>query len=152
MATFTMFGKFGANILGGEAEGDALTIDYLTDAMKHTLHSAVTSFDVDADEVLGDVLNELTTSGGYTAGGYTLLTKTATYSATGNKTVFDCADPTWTGSGGGFTARGGLVYRDGTTDPLVGYLDFGSDQVIAASDVLTINIDATNGLFYVTAT
>lgn len=152
MAQFLMFGKLGANAFGGEVETDALTIDYLTDTIKAALLTSTASIDVDADEVFGDLLNEVANGNGYTSSGATLGSKTVTYNATGNKTVFDCADPSWTGSGAGFTARDAVAYRDGTTDPLIGHLDFGADQVLAASDTLTINIDAVNGLYYVVAT
>jgi len=151
MATLTMFGKIGANIFGGETAGESETVDYLSDTIKVSLHTATSSFDVDADEVFADVGNEVANGNGYTSGGATLGSKTLTYNATGNKTVMDAADPSWTASGAGFAANSAVFY-DSTTDNLIGYLDFGSTITLASGDILTINIDATNGVFYVTAT
>lgn len=151
MATLTMFGKIGANIFGGETAGESETVDYLSDTIKVSLHTSTATFDVDADEVFADVGNEVGSGNGYTSGGATLGSKTLTYNATGNKTVMDAADPTWTASSSGFSANSAVFY-DSTTDNLIGYLDFGSTITLAAGDTLTINIDATNGVFYVTAT
>lgn len=151
MAQAQFFGKIGANLWGGEAEGDALTIDYLTDTIKWSLHTAITSFAVDTDEVWGDVIDEVANGNGYTTGGTTVGTKTVSYNATGNVTTLDHADPSWTATGAGFSARAGVAYRDGTTDPLIQYLDHGSTITLTSGDTLTINIDGTNGLLTVTA-
>lgn len=152
--TMTMYGKVGANIFGGETAGESVAIDYLSDTMK--IAAATTSYtpDPDTHEFFSDITNELATALGYTAGGYTLLSKTTTYSASGNKTVHDCADPTWTASGGSLVFRYLIAYKStGTaaTSPLVGYNDM-TTQTITDGNAVTENIDATNGLFYVTAT
>jgi hypothetical protein len=152
MATEVMFGKLGANAFGGEVAGDAFMIDYLSDTIKHALLTGTASIDVDADEVFTEIANEVANGNGYTSGGLTATGKTTTYNATGNKTVHDCDDPAWTGSGAGFTARDKTSYRDGATDPLISHLDFGADQTVGVGDTLTIQIDATTGLFFVTAT
>lgn len=154
MATLTMYGKLGANIFGGEAGGDSFAIDYLTDTIKVSLHTTTYTPDADADEVFSSATNELSTANGYTAGGYTLASKTATYSAGSNKTVFDAADPTWTASGGSLVFRYAVFYKDtgsAATSPLIGYLDFGT-QTITDGNTVNIVLDATNGVFYATAT
>lgn len=152
MATLLLFGKVGSNIFGGETEGESEKIDWLTDTIATTLHTATTSFDVDADEAFADVGDEVANGNGYTATtGYPLVNKTLTYNATGNKTVMDnTVDPTWTASGAGFAANS-AVFRDSTSDNLIGYLPFGSTITLAASDTLTINLDATSGVWYATA-
>jgi hypothetical protein len=150
MATLQFFGKFGSNIFGGETAGEAEAVDFLSDTLKVSLHTSAASFAYDTDEIFSDVANEVANGNGYTSGGATLGTKTVTYSGTGNTTVLDCADPTWTASGAGFAASDAVFY-DTTPDLLIGTLAFGSTITLAASDTLTINIDATNGLFYVTA-
>jgi hypothetical protein len=148
-----LFGKVGSNIFGGETAGESETIDFLSDTIATTLHTATTSFDVDADEAFADVGDEVANGNGYTATtGYPLANKTLTYNASGNKTVMDnTVDPTWTASGAGFAANS-AVWRDSTSDNLIGYLPFGSTVTLASGDTLTINLDATNGLWYVTAT
>ncbi len=150
MATLALFGKLGANIFGGETAGESEAVDFLSNTIKVSLHTSSATFDVDADEAFANIGNEVASGNGYTSGGYTLLSKGVTYNASGNKTVFSCADPTWTASGAGFAASCAVFY-DSTSDNLIGWLDFGSTISLAASDTLTINIDATNGLFYVTA-
>lgn len=125
-------------------------MDWLSDVLKVSLHTAATSFAFDTDEIFADVGNEVANGNGYTSGGYTLLSPTVTYNATGNDTVLDAADPTWTASGAGFAASDAVFY-DTTPDLLIGALAFGSTITLAASDTLTINIDATNGVFHVTA-
>ena len=125
-------------------------MDWDSDTNKVQLHTSSASFAVDTDEAVADVANEVANGNGYTTGGYTLLSPTVTYTASGNVTVLDAADPTWTASGAGFSASD-AIFLDTTSDNLIGWLAFGSTITLAASDTLTINIDATNGVFYVTA-
>lgn len=150
MATLSLFGKVGSNIFGGETAGESEKIDWLSDTHKVQLHTSTASFDLDADEAVADVSNEVANGNGYTTGGATLGSLTLTYNASGNKTVMDAADPTWTASSSGFAANS-AVFLDTTSDNLIGWLDFGSTTTLAAGDTLTINIDATNGVWYVTA-
>lgn len=150
MATLQFFGKFGANIFGGETAGESEVVDYLSDTIKVSLHTSAASFAYDTDEAFADVANEVGSGNGYTSGGATLGSKTVTYSGTGNTTVLDAADPSWTASSSGFSASDAVFY-DSTSDNLIGTLAFGSTITLAASDTLTVNLDAVNGLFYVTA-
>jgi len=150
VATLAFFGKIGSNIFGGETAGESEKVDWLSDTLKVLLHTTSASFAVDTDEVAADVTGEVANGNGYTTGGYTLLSPTVTYSAAGNTTVLDAADPTWTASGAGFAASD-ATFQDTTSDNLIGWLAFGSTITLAASDTLTINVDATNGVFYVTA-
>lgn len=152
--TMTMYGKIGANIFGGEVAGDTFAIDYLSDTMKVALATTTYTPDPDTHETFADVTNELTTANGYTAGGATLGSKTTTYNATGNKTVHDAADTAWTASGGSLVFRYAVLYKStgtASTSPLIGYLDL-TTQTITDGNTVTIVWDATNGVFYVTAT
>ena len=153
MATGVMFGKFGANILGGETGAETKALDWISDTSKVSLHTSAASFDVDADEIFTDVANEVASGNGYTTGGYTLASQTVTYNATGNITACDAADPTWTASGAGFSASHAVFTGDTAVDSLlIEYLAFDAGTItLASGDTLTINIDATNGVFYVTA-
>lgn len=150
MATLQFFGKIGANVFGGETGAESEKVDWITDTIKWSLHTSAASFAYDTDEVFSDVANEVGSGNGYTSGGYTLLSPTVTYSAGGNTTALDAADPTWTATSAGFAASDSVV-TDTTSDNLIGTLAFGSTITLAAGDTLTINIDATNGVFYVTA-
>lgn len=151
MAVLQFFGKFGANVFGGETGGETEAVDWITDVEKVSLHTAATSFAFDTDEIFTDVGNEVANGNGYAGpGGYTLASKTVTYSAGSNATVLDAADPTWTASGAGFAASD-AIFHDTTPDLLIGALAFGSTITLAASDTLTINLDAVNGVLYVTA-
>jgi len=150
MATLAFFGKIGCNIFGGETGAESEKVDWISDTIKWQLHTTSASFAVDTDEATADITGEVANGNGYTTGGYTQLSPTVTYTASGNITVLDCADPTWTATGAGFAASDSTVI-DTTSDNLIGWLAFGSTITLAASDTLTINVDATNGVFYVTA-
>lgn len=151
MATGLLFGKLGANVFGGETGAEAEKVDWASDTIKCQLHTSAASFDVDADEVTADVINEVANGNGYTTGGFSHTTSNPSYNATGNKTVLDLNDPTWTASGAGFAASHS-VWIDTTSDNLMEYLAFDAGTItLASGDTLTINIDATNGLLYVTA-
>ena len=149
MATFQLYGKFGANVLGGEAGADAFQMDYLSDTIKATLHTSTYTPNIDTDEVKADATNELTTANGYTAGGQALTTKTVSYNATGNVTTFSADDFSWTASGGSLVFRY-VVFWDDTiaSDPLIGYIDAGA-QTVADGNTFTVDITAA-GLFTAT--
>lgn len=95
-------------------------------------------------------ITEIANGNGYTTGGATLATKTATYDAGTNTIKFSCDNPSWAAITASFTYA--IVYvqigADLTTpadDVLLGYIDFASTQ--APSGVAyTINV-ATAGLF-----
>ena len=92
---------------------------------------------------------ELSTSGGYTAGGVNCTITSATATAGTYKLVLAApASPTWTASGGGFTFRYVILYNL-TQTQCIGYWDRGSATVMAAGDTYTPTLDATNGTFTV---
>ena len=75
--------------------------------------------------------NEVTGTG-YTAGGQT-LTISAVPTSSGTTAYLDFSDVTWTSST--ITARGALIYlANGTTNPSVAVLDFGSDKTSTSGD------------------
>ena len=91
---------------------------------------------------------DLATSGGYTAGGNNVTTTSSSESAGTYKLVL--ADPTvWTGSSGGFTFRYALLVNK-TNNIVVGYWDYGSSQAVAAGETVTVDLDASNGVFQIT--
>ena len=92
-----------------------------------------------------------TTSGevvgtGYTAGGNTLVVSQVPTS-TGTTAFLDFADSTWANAT--ITARGALIYlANGTTNPAVCVLDFGSDKTSTNGDFTVIfpAADASNAI------
>ena len=114
-------------------------VDFDTDTIKVALLSSSYTPDQDAHDYLNDVSTYEVTGTGYTAGGNTLGSKTATYDSANNVVILDAADTTWSSST--ITARYAVVYGStgtSSTSPLIGYVDFGSDQ------------SSTNGNFTIT--
>ncbi len=142
---------YGNALLGQFSATAARRVDWVTDAIKQTLHTATYAPNQDTHTFYSDLTNELTTAGGYTAGGVALGTKSVSYDATSNETRLIAANAAWTSAT--FTARFSATYSDtagaGTTDPLLGYVNFGADQSVSAG-TFTIQWDAT-GVLKITA-
>lgn len=115
-------------------------IDWDSDTIKVALLTSSYTPNQDTHDYYDDVVGNQVTGTGYTAGGITLSSKTSTYDGTNNVLVLDAADVTWSSST--ITARYAVVYNDtpatNATKPLIGYVDFGSDQ------------SSTNGNFTIT--
>lgn len=144
--THKLFGKFPQNLGGGDAGGDG-PMDLLSDTIKHTLHTSTYTPNQSTNETKTDATNELSTAGGYTAGGNTLGTKT--YAASSLVTTFDAADSAWTATS--ITHRIGVIWDDTPTtpaDPLISYIDNGGDVTTSSSD-LTYQWNAS-GIFTLT--
>jgi len=79
---------------------------------------------------------------GYSAGGATLtISQVPTTGSTGTISYYSFDNVTWTGS---FTARGALIYKyDGSTNPAMLVLDFGSDKTSTSTFTVTFP-SATN--------
>lgn len=93
---------------------------------------------------------DLATGGGYTQGGANVSTTSS--GMNGSDFVLVLADPAvWTGSGGGFTFRYALLVNK-TLNVIPGYWDYGSSQVVAAGETVTVDLDqtATVGVFKIT--
>jgi len=114
-------------------------VDFDSDTIKVALLSSSYTPDQDAHDYFNDVSTYEVTGTGYTSGGATLASKTATYDSATNVIVLDAADVTWSSST--ITARYAVVYDStgtASTSALIGYVDFGSDQ------------SSTNGNFTIT--
>lgn len=108
-------------------------------ALAATVNAADTSF------VSGTT--DLATGGGYTAGGNTATTSTSAQSAGTYKLVL--SSPTaWTATGGGFTFRYAILYNSTSGVPY-GYWDYGSSQVVASGETVTVTLDGSAGVFTV---
>lgn len=100
---------------------------------------------LDATTTAYTTSNEVTGTG-YTAGGNT-LTVSQVPTSTGTTAFLDFADSTW--SAATITARGALIYlANGTTNPAVCVLDFGSDKTSTNGDFTVIfpAADASNAI------
>jgi hypothetical protein len=119
-------------------------VDWDTDTIKVALLTNSYTPDQDAHNYFDDVSTYEVTGTGYTAGGATLSNKTNTYSSATNVIVLDADDVTWSSST--ITARYAVVYdaspATNATKPLIGYVDFGSDQS-SSNGNFTITWDAT---------
>lgn len=121
--TGKLFGKVFAALWNKE-------IDWDTDTIKVMLTTSTYTPDQDAHDYKDDVTNEVSGTG-YSAGGATLASKTATYTGATNKFVLDAADVQWASST--ITARNAVVYDDSpataATKPLICYQASDADIV-----------------------
>lgn len=86
-------------------------------------------------------ISELSTAGGYTAGGIDIQNDCTSSTGTATMTAVDCV---WTGSGSGFTGRYFvLVSGTGGSAPLLGYYDYGSSQLTGAGETMTLDFGAS---------
>lgn len=114
-------------------------VDFDSDTIKVALLTSSYTPSQDTHDYFNDVSTYEVSGTGYTAGGNTLASKTATYDSGTNVIVLDAADTTWASST--ITARYAVIYDStgtASTSALIGYVDFGSDQ------------SSTNGNFTIT--
>lgn len=143
---------FTANVYGN-ALGHAFNklIDWDTDVIKLALCTSLYVPNQDTNSFFSNVTNELATGGGYTAGGFTLASKTATYDAASNTLVLDAADLSVANTT--LTWRVAVIY-DATpataiTQPLIGY--FVSDVDITSTGGTTSIAFSTSGVVRISA-
>lgn len=92
-------------------------------------------------------ITEVANGNGYTTGGNAATVSSSAASAGTYKLVL--ADPSvWTASGAGFSFQYAVLV-DTTAGVNVGYWDYGSSQAVAAGETVTVDLDATNGVFTV---
>jgi hypothetical protein len=132
-----LYGQFLSQALNKE-------IDFDTDTIKVALLTNAYTPDQDAHNYYDDVVANEVSGTGYTAGGSTLANKTNSYNSATNVIVLDADDVTWSSST--ITARYAVIYdatpATNATRPLIGYVDFGSDQS-SSNGNFTITWDAT---------
>ena len=92
-------------------------------------------------------ITEVANGNGYTTGGNTATTSSATQSGGTYKLVLG-SPATWTASGAGFSFQYAVLV-DSTTSTNVGYWDYGSSQAVASGETVTVTLDGTNGVFQV---
>ena len=82
---------------------------------------------------------------GYTAGGNTITTSSATTTSGTFKLVL--ADTTFTATAGGIGPfRYAIVYNSSASNKSVGYWDYGSSVTLADTETFTVDFDGTNGV------
>lgn len=122
-------------------------IDLDTDTIKVALLSSAFTPNQDTQDYFDDVSTNEVTGTGYTSGGATLSGKSVSYNSSTNEFTFDADDVTWASST--ITARYAVIYdaspATNATRPLIGYVDFTSDQS-STNGNFTITWDAT-GIF-----
>ena len=136
-------GLYGITFLNALKDDLAIDLDDTTaDRFKVMLVTSSYTPDFGAHDFYADVTNEVAAGGGYSTGGKSLASVTLTQS--GGTITWDADDVTWTSST--ITARGAVVYDDSlASDPLIAYIDFGSDKSSSAGDfVLSFN---ASGIF-----
>lgn len=141
MATFNKYNQFAQDLASGVHQFQTGTTHVLKVALTNTAPNAST-------HTVRSNISELTTSGGYTSGGISVGTITGSQTG-GTFKLTGGTDPSWTGSGGGFTARYAVLYNDTPTspaDPLIGWWDYGSSVTVAAGETLTVDLDQVNGI------
>lgn len=110
-------------------------IDFSANTMKISLHTSSYTPSIDNHDFWDDVsATEVSASGTYSSGGFTLASLSVTQDNTDDEGVFDAADPTATSTT--ITARYAILYKStgtASTSPLVCYWDFGAD-VTSQSD------------------
>lgn len=144
MATTKTYGSLIAKAFNKE-------VDFDTDTIKVALVSSSYTPNQDTHDYWDDVATNEVSGTGYTTGGATLANKSVTYTSGTNVTKFDADDVSWTSST--ITARYAVIYdaspATNATKPLIGYVDFGSDQS-SSSGTFSIVWDSA-GIFTTTA-
>ena len=115
-----------------------------TDTWKVALAATVNA----ADTTFTPGTTDLATANGYTAGGNAVTVTSAAQTAGTFKLVLT-SPAAWTATGAGFTFRYAILW-DSTTNTPVAYWDYGSSQAVAATETVTVTLDATNGVFQAT--
>ena len=120
--TQTATNKFKTGLMDG-------TFNFNTDTFKIALYDAYATLDANTDAYTSS--HEVVASG-YSGGGQTLtVSVTPTTGNSGNVAYISFSDVSWAGA---ITARGALIYKyNGTTNPTVCVLDFGSDKTSIVS-------------------
>jgi hypothetical protein len=119
-------------------------VDFDTATLKTILVSAVPSeSNLDTWEVLGDVTTQITGTG-YTAGGVAQAYTLDAFDTTNNRQPITLTNlaPGWTSAT--ISAVGAIVYIDGATDYLIGFVDFGGTVSVTGG---SFNITYTSPLY-----
>ena len=137
-------GLYGITFLN--ALKNTLALDLDSDTIKIMLVTSSYTPDFGAHDFKADVTNEVSGTG-YTSGGNTLSSLALTQ--TSGTIKFDAADTSWS-SATITNARGAVIDDSLTDDPLIAYIDFGSD-FSSSNGTFTIAFNA-GGIFTIDLT
>lgn len=116
-------------------------IDFVSDTFKIILMASGFSFNKDTHHEYADVIaSELATANGYVQGNKVLTGIAMLEDDTDDRCEITWSNASWTATGGAIgPARGAIIYDDTVADdPIVGYIDFGSDYTQAEGGTATI--------------
>lgn len=109
------------------------TIDWDSDTVVATLHTSTYTPNLDTHQFQSSLTNELSTGGGYTAGGLTVAGRSMTYTAANswgtsraNSTAYNVDDVVRPATGNGFLYRCAVAGTSGGTVPTYGTVLGGS--------------------------
>lgn len=139
MASYNKFDQFTKDLIDGAHDFDA-----------HVFKVMLTNTAPIASNTVKANLTEIAAGNGYTAGGTASTMTTSTAAGVAKLTGLDVV---FTASGGSIgPARYAVLYNDTQTTPakpLIAWWDYGSSITLAATETLTVDFDATNGIFTV---
>ncbi len=119
-------------------------IDFIADSIDAQLHLNAYTPNQDTHDYQDDLTDEVASANGYVTGGDTPGTPDNSNAL--NVVKWDTADPQWTATGAGFTARR-IVLLDSTpgtagTNPLILWSDFGTDETASGGGTFTYAVNA----------
>ena len=125
---------FGTTVVRGASTADTFKIALYT-----------SSASLDATTTAYSVMNEVPSTGNYSAGGNT-LTVSQVPTSTGTTAFLDFADTTW--SSATITANGALIYNSSQSDKAVAVLAFGGDKTSTNGDFTIVfpTADSSNAI------
>lgn len=137
MASFTKYNTFADELSKG---GHNLQTAVFKVALTNTAPTAAT------DTVWNTTVAPApAAANGYTAGGNTITTSSASTTSGTFKLVL--ADSVFTAAGGSIgPVRYAIIYNSSASNKVVGYYDYGSSITLADTETLTVDFDATNGV------
>ena len=147
MASANWYGKA---LSGQYSTTAARRVDWTGDTIKVALCTSSYTPDQDTHEFFSDVTNQVTGTG-YSAGGATLGSKSVNYDSASNTTSLRAGQSSWANAT--FTARYAVIYKDtgsASTSPLLGWVDFGGDEMVS-SGTFTVIWDPTDGVLKIAA-
>jgi hypothetical protein len=140
MATYNKFLQFTKDLVDGVHDFDAHSFKVM---LTNTLP-------VNTNTVKANI-TEISAVNGYPSGGTVTTITTSVSSGTAKATA---ADVVFTAAGGTVGAfRYAVLYNDTPTTPakpLIAWWDYGSSISLLDTETLTVDFDATNGLFQIT--
>lgn len=115
----------------------------------NTIKVMLTNSAPSATNTVKSDITEISAGNGYTAGG---TASTPTWGETSGTAKLVLTDVTFTASGGSIgPLRYAVIYNDtAAAKNLIGWYDYGSSITLASGETLTVDFDATNGVFQIT--